>query len=365
MDVLYMCFEPDYSQKGVEKKINYEIKAFKSSGINVEKVVVKKNNILIRLLPFQGKFRWRQYSAARGVSAIYIRNGFSSYPFISMLKKIRKNNENVKIILEIGMYPYDKEFVGPFKKLLLTRDRIYRRLLKKYIDRVTINTPFEEAFGIKTIQFVNPIDVGSITIPQRLDYRKDNTINLLAVASLAFYYGYDRMIRGIANYYRMGGYSETNIIFHVVGDGAILSELKEMSTKLGVDEHIVFYGFKQGKELENIYEIADIGIDVFGGHRKDDYYFGTIKSREYMSKGIPFITEYPIPEDIKPISKYILKVPADESDIDIESIIKFFQNICKEERKTTIENMRGFAEKYCDLTVAMNPIVDYMKGDIQ
>ena len=232
-------------------------------------------------------------------------------------------------------------------------------MLKKYVDRININTPFDNVFGVKSIQFVNPIDVNSISIPKRLSYRNDRTINLLAVASLAFYYGYDRLIKGIANYYSKFDGKE-NIIFHVVGSGAILSELKNMTNDLKINEHVKFYGFLDGQKLEEMYELADIGIDCFGGHRKDDFFFGTLKSREYMSKGIPFVTEYPIPDELSSIKKYVLKVPADESDIDVNSIVEFYRRISSENRKTTIDNMRKFAYSYCDVSVAMKPVIDYL-----
>ena len=47
--------------------------------------------------------------------------------------------------------------------------------------------------------------------------KKDGTIVLLAVATLAKWHGYERVIKGLYNYYADGG--ERNIIFNIVGNG--------------------------------------------------------------------------------------------------------------------------------------------------
>ena len=79
-----------------------------------------------------------------------------------------------------------------------------------------------------------------------------------------------------------------------------------------------------------------------------------------MCKGIPFLTEYELPQNISSIYPYILKIPADESDIDIEQVVAFFEKIQQESKEDVLNNMRNFAWKYCDISVAMQTIVDYL-----
>ena len=127
----------------------------------------------------------------------------------------------------------------------------------------------------------------------------------------------------------------------------------------GLEKHVIFYGFKSGEELDQLYDQADIGIDVLGGHRKGDFWFGTLKSREYLSKGLPFITEYEVPDNLKPIQKYILKVPDDEAPVDIKEVIRFYERIAEED---PTKDMRDFAKGYCDVSVVMKPLIDHLKG---
>jgi hypothetical protein len=280
-----------------------------------------------------------------------------------MIKKWKMKNPNIRIVLEIGMYPYEDEMKKLSNPITLYRDKYYRKYIKYLIDRIAIFTPFNEVFGVPAIEMVNCISVDEIKIPKRKKYRADNTINIIAVASIAYFYGYDRLIKGLWNYYKRGG--TENIVFHLVGEGDISTELKVLVNNLKLNEHVVFHGFKTGEELDQIYELADIGIDVLGGHRKGDIWFGTLKSREYMCKGLPFITEYTLPDDLKQIYRYILKVSDDESDIEVEKIVEFFNEMKQESRESTIKHMRDFAYSYCDISVAMKPVINYLLEEIE
>lgn len=366
--LIYYSGEETSGDGGVSKKIRNQIKAFRNNGINAEWNIVYRKKKLLRILPFSSSFQWGKLQTP-DVDYIYIRWEPESYPFIRFLGRIRKKNPACKIIMEIGTYPYEKELKKFSNPVTIIRNKIYRTFLKKYIDLITIYTDFDSLFGIRTLKLVNTIDVRNVITPKRLYYRNDNVINVIAVASIAYYYGFDRFIRGLSAYYK-SDHPYYKVYLHLVGQSAdnsnTLDELKELCKNLDISQYVIFYGFRSGKDLDDIYEKADIGIDVLGGHRKGDIWFGTLKSREYMCKGIPFITEYPLPNEIAPIKKYILNTPADESDIDIQHIVDFFLSIKdKESRKDVIDNMRNFAMSYCDISVAMNPVINFFRGNVE
>ena len=79
-------------------------------------------------------------------------------------------------------------------------------------------------------------------------------------------HGFDRVIRGIAQYYENGG--KCNVIFHIVGQGDESENLKGLATSLNLEKNIIFHGSKFGAELDALYENADIGVDALGAHRK-------------------------------------------------------------------------------------------------
>jgi hypothetical protein len=87
---------------------------------------------------------------------------------------------------------------------------------------------------------------------------------------------------------------------------------------------VILYGKKHGKELDELFNQCDFGIGSLGRHRVGIQKIKTLKNREYAARGIPFIySETDSDFDNKP---YVLKAPADETPIDIDSIISFYRN---------------------------------------
>ena len=58
---------------------------------------------------------------------------------------------------------------------------------------------------------------------------------------------------------------------------------------------------------------------------------------------------------------FVLKVPNNESNINIYDIINFYDCIYKnQEPSKVVENIRSKAEKCCEIRNTMKPIVEYM-----
>ena len=89
-----------------------------------------------------------------------------------------------------------------------------------------------------------------------------------------------------------------------------------------MEDYVILHGKKHGAELDAIFNICDFGIGSLGRHRVGIDNIKTLKNREYAARGIPFVySETDSDFDSRP---YILKVPADESAVDIQSIIDFY-----------------------------------------
>lgn len=68
-----------------------------------------------------------------------------------------------------------------------------------------------------------------------------------------------------------------------------------------------------------------MGIGSLGRHRSGITHIKTLKNREYAARGLSFVySEIDSDFEGKP---YILKVPADESPVDIDQIINFHQKM--------------------------------------
>jgi hypothetical protein len=102
--------------------------------------------------------------------------------------------------------------------------------------------------------------------------------------------------------------------------------------------------------------MADVGVAALGVHRKNTPVVSTLKSREYFAKGLPFLDsaiDYAISESV---SKYCYKVPNDDSDINIEEVIRFAEKYKYSDEAQTA--MREYASNFLDWKRQMSIVLD-------
>jgi glycosyltransferase involved in cell wall biosynthesis len=166
----------------------------------------------------------------------------------------------------------------------------------------------------------NGFDVDSVPLRQPPPYNGSN-LNILCVATVSFWHGIDRVIKGIAQYK-----GPVNIQLHIVGIGAELGNLKNLICSLI--------------------------------HRKGLTMTSELKSREYCARGIPFIiacSDRDFPGDFS----YILRLPADESPIDMEPVIIFTSRIYLDSDHS--QKMNQYARKNLDWSVKMKKMRTFLK----
>ena len=92
-----------------------------------------------------------------------------------------------------------------------------------------------------------------------------------------------------------------------------------------MEGYVILYGKKHGEDLDHLFNCCDFGIGSLGRHRVGIDKIKTLKNREYAARGIPFVySETDTDFDQK---AYVLKVPADETPIDINHIIQFYKGL--------------------------------------
>ena len=87
---------------------------------------------------------------------------------------------------------------------------------------------------------------------------------------------------------------------------------------------VILHGKLFGKELDDVFDRAAIGIGSLARHRSGITNIKTLKNREYAARGIPFVYSE-IDDDFEKMP-YILKVPANEQPVNIESILNFYRS---------------------------------------
>jgi len=174
------------------------------------------------------------------------------------------------------------------------------------------------------------------------------------VANIRFWHGYDRLIKGLRDYY-----SDKNntipVYFDIIGDSSNKEsqEYREMVKKFKLEEYVIFNGVIKTSGLDPFFDKADMAIGSLGIHRIDLDEAKPIKNREYCAKGIPFM--YAMIDRDFDDKDFVLKVPADDSNININNIIKFLR-----ESKFSIESERKYAEDYLTWNSQIKKIIKQM-----
>ena len=368
---VYIIFQTIKSTSGISKKIHAQVKALNNIGIKTSLVYFKDDSngrfssryidsSLIEEfnsnIKFFKKHKWRysfkrifNHIVAHKYDFIYIRYTYFANPFfILFLKKIKKTN--TKIILEIPTYPYDQEhrFVPFVKRPLIYMERIFRRYFKYCLDFIITFSNEKAIFGVPTININNGVDLKKIPMRKLCDKR--DCINLVAVGSMEFWHGFDRIIIGLSNYYKQNPQLKINL--HLVGDSNN-EESKHyhfLVEQLNLSQNVYFHGFKYGEELDNIFNLSDFAIGSLGRHRTGISNMKSLKNSEYCSRGIPFL--YSENDDTFDDKDFILKVPADDSPVKIDDIITFLSGY-----NIPPEDLRSFAIKNLSWEIQMSKIV--------
>lgn len=334
---LFLIFHGFDPNNGISKKISYQVNALAQCGLEVhlcymDETISKKRLIDGKIIADYGnglfsKIRKRteftsisNYVKDHHIDFVYIRSNHNANLFtINMVKRMKRYGS--KVVMEIPTYPYDSEYEAQGMSKQIFQDKIFRHCLANQLDAIVTFSDYKVIFGQRTIRISNGIDFNSVKLKTNIN---DTSIelNLIGVAEIHEWHGFDRLLKGLANYY-----SEPQhyiVRFHIVGyffSTEIETEFKNIISENQMEEYIFIYGKKHGEELDQIFEKCDFGIGSLGRHRAGIQNIKTLKNREYAARGIPFIySETDSDFDNKP---YVLKAPANETPIDIHEIVNF------------------------------------------
>lgn len=300
------------------------------------------------------------YLQDKHYDACYIRYDFSDPGFIGLLKALRKRCS--VICLELPTYPYeDENKYGVLSKMKMAVDRIYRRQLHKYIDFiVTFYGGNETIFGIPVQVVPNGFDFSAMAlVTQPLP---EDGIHIIAVSSMREWHGYERFLAGMHAYYRDQSANKRNIILHLVGNGREYGKYKTLVEQYGLQQHVILEGAMHGEKLDALYEQCALGIDSLARHRSGIDVLSSLKSREYGAKGIPIINSCKI-DIIGEDFPYLLRVPADETPIDMDSVASFYDR-CFASGKDRFEvgrEIRGYIEEKSGMKQTLQAVVNRLE----
>ena len=341
MKILFLIFHGFNPSNGISKKISYQLDAFKANGHEAHICYMEEKDSKRRMIDDQiirdyGNGRKSKilkriefcsivnYAISQKTNFVYIRSNHNANPFtIWMVKQMKK--AGMKVVMEIPTYPYDSEYHTQRMNKQIFQDKIFRKYLAKQLDAIITFSDYEEIFGQKTIRISNGIDFNSVKVKSTIN-DTSKMLNLIGVAEIHEWHGFDRVLKGLVDYYSKP--QTYTVRFHIVGYFFIAEEEREFEKLMRgnhIEEYVILHGKKHGEELDELFNQCDFGIGSLGRHRVGIDKIKTLKNREYAARGIPFIySETDTDFDQKP---YVLKVPADETPIDINNIIQFYKRL--------------------------------------
>ncbi|KHC90377.1 glycosyl transferase group 1 [Thermotoga sp. Mc24] len=329
-----------------------EWKVEKRIPLSEEFLFTDSDNFMVKAIRVLRRTKWFFKTTGeelKDFDVVYTRAFLPVKESIKFLEEIRR--KNTKIILEYPTYPFRYEFFRTYGPLFFL---VYYPRYRRINDLVDLVVVFgeKELSGRKLITISNGIDPSDVTL--RKPVPDENVLNLIGVARLRYWHGYDRVVRGLWEYYRRT--PERKVYFHIVGDGPELPRLKKLTKKLELEEYVVFHGPKHGGELDRLFDSSHVAVASLGMHRSNLKTGSTLKVREYCARGIPFVVGYKdvdFPEDFP----FLLRIPSDESPVDIQKVISFYEELKKTHPDYPLL-MRKYAEEHLSWEIKMKPLVE-------
>lgn len=353
---------------GIRKKILSQVDILRVEGFDTTLYCIenRKTSIIkgLRFIPSFGKIFNKKELINLEVMLksvkfdfVYFRKSTIDSLEIQVLALLKKYK--VKIIYELPTYPFHNEYFG-IKRVFVIMMKYFEKKIKKYVDRIVTFSKDSYIFKVKTLKIPNCID-GEQIIPRRIE--KHNGVNVIAVANFSFWHGYDRFILGLSDYYK-GNYKR-EVKLYMVGEGALLEKYINLVKTKNLEKYVIFCGKQTGEALDKIYDISDIALDAMGRHRARVYYNSSLKGKEYAAKGLPIISGVETEFDQIENFPYYLRVNADDSTIDINVVLKFYDEVYTNSEGFEITNSirKTCLEKF-DYKKGYKTIIDYLGSSL-
>ena len=201
-------------------------------------------------------------------------------------------------------------------------------------------------FGNKKRTILMGNGISSKRIGRRIrDYRwPSDSLNLIAVANISNYHGYDRVIKAL-HFWNNSSTKNFKIYCSFVGEGPETSKIRDITNDLGVKEYISFLGYRNTSQLSKLYSNHHLAISSLGLFRINVFTSSVLKSREYCLAGIPFLACGHDPDFIdNPTFRFLVK-----NEDEIESIIKQLESFSERLPLFTNDDIRNYALEHLTL----------------
>ncbi|MEG2719434.1 MAG: glycosyltransferase [Clostridia bacterium] len=245
-----------------------------------------------------------------------------------------------RLIMEYPTYPIAQENNRFFLRRQVFRyaDHVLAKI-NPLVDLYTlIGEPCHGTLNGRPAQNIfNGVDVNAFPLHQP---NADAPIRLLALASMSGWHGYDRILHSLADY---RGSADVRLEF-AGGDGdGSLARWQLLTHALQLDGKVTFHGALHGDALNELVALCDVGVGSLGMYRYGLQNATTLKLREYMARGLPFlsaVSDATLPHD----PAMVLHVPNSDAPIDMAQVVRFAQ--AAKQNTALPASMRAYAQAH-------------------
>ena len=359
--ILYLVRYPIYEDFNLRGKFDGQLAAFRNLGLDVYHLVFdreyfylvhdgKKERICKASTGMPTYFHTKVYYDMHRAAIQAAKKNRFDYVYwrgspvwrssLTAAKVFRQTG--AKVLYEIPTYCKEGETdLSAGRRLFRLYENLWNGKLMRCPDVFifTGDADFDIFYGKPAINIDNGVSLD--TLPLRTPGQDPDRIHILALASMSYWHGYDRLIRSLAAY--RGG---EKVTIHMVGgnDGGMLPEWKQLTAELKLEDQVIFHDKLYGDDLNRMFDLCDIGINSLALYRKNLDVTSELKVREYTARGLPFVCSVEDPAFRYVQEHFWIMVPNDETIPDMEQILSFAKKMRTDPRHP--EKLRNYAEQY-------------------
>ena len=274
----------------------------------------------------------------------------------------RLHEQGAKILYEIPTYvKIGEEAMSILRKVFALYGNLWKEKLHQYIDLMVLiftedSKNLDTLYGKPVAVIDNGVDVDAI--PLRAPTEDKDGVHILALASMSYWHGYDRLIRSVSQYT-----GSQKVTLHMVGgnDGGMLPQWQKLAEDLHVEERVIFHGKMYGDELAKMFDLCDVGANALAQYTKNLSATSELKVREYTARGLPFLCSVEDPALNHTNEPFWMQVANDASVPDMQQIVEFALKM-REDREHPAK-MRAYAQKYMTWESQYAPIFEKLEKE--
>jgi len=388
MKIAYICLFLGKLQTGVLKSLRDRAKTAENLGLDIDIFVINKfkeqREENVNYVKIKHKFPALYFHTLY----IYDRN-FRKYRFIE--KYIDLKNYDLIILRYLFADKTGIEFARKFKvitehhtdtvsemtnyiKICRSLPRMFFRCVKKYfLEKRYGHLMLKNCKGIIAVtDEINNIELSrinhsipSITIPNGIGVENikmtgftpfdGKNLDIVFITSSLFpWNGLERLLSSMKNYK-----GNINVTLHIIG----AVDQNEFSKILGYFDCVKFHGLKLEEDLDEIMGKMNLAIGTLALFKNNIEEACSLKTREYVARGIPFVLAYKDPDllNVRPDFKFHLSFENNNSSIDMGDIISFAREVSKNPVEIS-SCMRSYALQNLDWSIKMKKLMRFVEN---